>query len=110
MKVKNNFVVTGLTAGFVFFGSAVPSAAQACQELPGELHLISVEGSISGDDLPMEGELVKENRKRLNEKAMAICSESEFCVENASIKTTFFFNTWTKISSGSMTAVVNCLE
>jgi hypothetical protein len=47
---------------------------------------------------------------RLNEKAMEICSEAGFCVEEASIKTTFFFHPWTKVGHGTMTAVVNCLK
>jgi len=110
MKIKNKFVATGLLAGLAIFGSAVSSAAQTCQEMPGELHLVSVEGSKRGEDFGMEYDLKQENRIRLNEKAMVTCSEGEFCVEDASIETTFFFSPWTKVGRGTMTAVVNCLK
>jgi len=110
MEIKNKLVATGLIAGLAIFGSSVSSAAQACQELPGKLHLVSVGGTKRGQEFSAEYELIQENRIRLNEKALETCSEGDFCVEEASIKTTFFFHPWTKVSHGSMTAVVNCLK
>lgn len=102
-------VATGLVSGLAILCPTVSSAAQACLEMPGKLHLISAHGAGRGEEY-MSNELMQEIRVRLNEKAMATCSEREFCIENASIKTTFFFHPWTKIGSGTMTAVVNCLE
>lgn len=109
MKNKNQFVVVGLLAGLAIFGSTASQAAQTCLEMQGELHLISVEGKIR-ESLNMEYDLRQDNRIRLNEKAMMICSDSQFCVESTSIKTTFFFHPWTRIGQGSMKAVVNCLK
>ncbi len=108
MNNKNQFVVAGFMAGFVIFASTVSYAAQACQEMPGELHLISVEGSKRGEF--MEREIEVENRIRLNEKALEICSGGEVCIEDASVKTTYFFHPWLRKTYGTMTAVVNCLK
>lgn len=107
MKNKNQFLVVGILTGFTIFGSTVSQAARTCLEMPGELHLISVYGQKPGG---YEYEINQKNRISLNEKAMEICYEGEFCIENTSIKTTYFFHPWTKIGSGSMTAVVNCLK
>jgi hypothetical protein len=108
MKIKNKFVATGLIAGLAIFGPTVTFADQTCQELPGELHLVLAKGAIN--DQFGENDLKPELRIRLDEEAKKTCSESRFCVEDGSIKTTFFFHTWTKILHGSMTAVVNCLK
>jgi hypothetical protein len=107
MKNKNQFVVVGLLTGFAILGSTESQAAQTCLEMPGELHLISVNGQKPEG---YEHEINQENRIRLNEKAMENCFEGEFCVEKTSIKTTYFFHPWTKIGRGSMTAIVNCLK
>ena len=108
MEIKNKFVTIGLVAGLAIFSSTVSYAAQTCQEMPGELHLISVEGT-NRDEFG-EYYLMQDLRVKLNEKARVTCSEGEFCVEDASIKTTFFFHPWTRIGHGSMAAVVNCLN
>jgi hypothetical protein len=94
-----------------FFSQPITAfATQACLERNGELHLASVEGSKRGEEFGMEYDLIQENRIRLNDKAPEICSGDEFCIEDTSIKTTFFFHPWTRVGRGSMTAVVNCLE
>lgn len=108
MKIKNKFVAAGLIAGFATFGPTVTFADQTCQELPGELHLVSVKGA-TVDEFG-ENDLRQELRMRMDEEAKMTCSEGEFCVEDASTKATFFFHPWTKVLHGSMTAVVNCLK
>ena len=80
----------------------------SCQEIPGELHFLTVKGSYN--DQTGEYEATKDLRISLNEKAMEKCLEADFCVEETSIKTTFFFHTWRRILHGSMKAVVNCLK
>jgi len=110
MAMKIKIVAIRVLAGLAIFGSTASSAAQACLEMPGELNLASVEGSKRGEDFGMEYDLIHENRIRLDEKAAAICSGKKFCVEDTSIKTTFYFHPWTKVGRGSMTAVVNCLK
>lgn len=107
MKNKNQFVVRGLIAGLAILGATGSYAAQDCQEMPGELHFISVEGR-TRDEFG-EYDLIKKNRIRLDAKAVDTCSE-EFCIEDASIKTTFFFNEWTRVGHGTMKSIVNCLE
>jgi hypothetical protein len=107
MEYKNQFVLVGLLAVFAIFGSPSSQSAQSCLEMPGKLHLVSVNGEKPEG---YEHEINHDNRIKLNEKASQFCFEGEFCVEESSIKTTYFFNTWTKIGRGSMTAVVNCLE
>lgn len=101
-------MATGLFVGLAISGSSESFAAQTCQEVPGELRLVSVKGA-TNDDFGHNA-LKRELRTRLDEEAKMTCSEGKFCVEDASIKTTFFFNTWTKVLHGSMTAVVNCLK
>lgn len=108
MKIK--LEMAGFIAGLTIFCATAPSTALACQEMPGDLHLISVDGSKKGEEFALEHDLIQANRIRLNEQAIIVCSEGEFCVENASIKTTFFFHPWTRVGHGSMTAVVNCLK
>jgi hypothetical protein len=111
MKNMKQFIITGLLAGFAIFVPISSQAAGACLEMPGELHLISVNGQkperYEGE---YEYEINQENIIRLNEKAIEICFEAEFCVENSSIKTTYIFHPWIKIGHGSMTAVMNCLK
>ncbi len=107
MKTKTKFFATGLIAGLAILSSTVTYATQNCQEMPGNLNIISVTGQKPGGS---EHEITQENRVRLNEKAMEICSEAGFCVEEASIKTTFYFHEWRNIGGGTMTAVVNCLQ
>lgn len=108
MKIKNKFVAGGLFAVLAIFGFTTASAAQTCQEMPGELHIVSVKGA-TNDEFG-EKDLKQELRIKLDEIAKTTCSEGEFCIEDGSIKTTFFFHTWTKVLHGSMTAVVNCLN
>lgn len=108
MKMKNRFMATCLYSGLATFGSINSFAAQTCQEVPGALRLVSVK-SATNDDFGHNA-LKRELRAMLDEEARMICSEAEFCFEDTSIKTTFSFNTWTKVLHGTMTAVVNCLE
>lgn len=108
MKIKIG--IAGLIAGLTIFVSKAQSADLTCQEMPGELHLVSVNGSKRGEEIHLEYELRQANRVKLNEKTMILCSKIEFCVEDKSIKTTFVFHPWTRVGYAAMTAVVNCLQ
>lgn len=102
MKIKTKFMTTALVTGLTIFNSTVSYATQTCLEMPGELHLISIGFG--------ENSLPQEDRIRLDAKARITCSEAAFCIENASIKTTYFVHPWTGIGHGTMTAVANCLK
>ncbi len=116
MEIKNKFVFTGLIAGLAIFGSTVSSAAQTCQETPGELHEIKVDGRASSRRSPGFNDAIisrikEENLIRLDERAKMTCSGRKFCIEGASIKSDVdeeeFFVTMIVVQTS---AVVNCLK
>lgn len=116
MEIKNKLVATGLIAGLAIFGSSVSSAAQTCQEMPGQLHEIKVEGRASSRRSPgyndaLISKIKDENLIRLDERAKMACSGRNFCIEDASIKTDVdeeeFFVTVIVVQTA---ATVNCLK
>lgn len=116
MKMKNKFFATGLIAGLAILVSTDSYAAQTCQEMPGELHEIKVEGRASSRrHAGLNGALIsrikEENLIRLDERAKMTCSGRFFCIESTSIKSDVdeeeFFVTLISVQTS---AVVNCLK
>ncbi len=116
VKNKNQLIVVGLLAGFAIFGSTSSQAAQTCQEMQGELHMISVEGE-NRHHIPKTAnindeisKIEQENLIRLDERAKMICSNYKYCIDERSIesKVRVIDHFVTRIYIQT-TAAVNCL-